>query len=133
MRRALCVGIDEYRSRPLHGCVSDANRMSEVLARHQDSSPNFDCKALVAPSGTPGAVTRPILRKRLRELFAYPADVALFHFSGHGTVNSLDGYLVTQDAEHHDEGIAMTEVLSLANGSKTNEVVMMLDCCFQDK
>src|SRR5260370_12713946 len=58
------------------------------------------------------------------------AEVALFHFSGHGTVNNLDGYLVTQDAKKYDEGVGMGEVLKLANDSKADEVVILLDCCF---
>lgn len=30
----------------------------------------------------------------------------------------------------HDEGVPLTEVLKLANGSKAKEVVILLDCCF---
>jgi Caspase domain len=131
MRRALCVGIDEYAFGPLHGCVSDASRVEAVLNKHQDGSPNFDCKTLLAPSGAgPGIVTRAILREHLGRLFRDPAEVALFHFSGHGTVNNLDGYLVTQDAKKYDDGVAMSEVLKLANDSKAAEVVILLDCCF---
>ena len=51
------------------------------------------------------------------------------HFSGHGTVNDLDGYLVTQDASSYDEGLAMSEALKMANDSKAEEVVIFLDCC----
>jgi uncharacterized caspase-like protein len=75
-------------------------------------------------------VTRAALREQLQLLFNDPADVALFHFSGHGTINNLDGYLVTQDAVKYDEGVAMSEVLKLANESKAKEVVVLLDCCF---
>jgi len=74
-------------------------------------------------------VGRPELRKAVKELFGQPAEVALLHFSGHGTVNDLDGYLVTQDAATYDEGLAMSEVLKMANDSKTEEVVILLDCC----
>ncbi|SRR6266436_1586216 len=134
MRRALCVGIDEYASGPLQGCVSDAKRMEEVLTKHQDGSPNFECKTLVAPiGGGVNAVTRPILREHLSRLFKDPAEVALFHFSGHGTMNNLDGYLVTQDAKKYDEGVGMGDVLKLANESKANEVVILVDCCFSGK
>jgi uncharacterized caspase-like protein len=129
-RRALCVGIDDYDFGPLTGCVNDAARMTRVLRTHQDGAPNFDCVAVVAPVGKKGEVTRPILRERLHQLFKDPADVALFHFSGHGTVNNLDGYLVTQDAKRYDEGVAMGEVLKLANESKVSEVVVLLDCCY---
>jgi len=131
MRRALCVGIDEYTFGPLQGCVSDARRVEAVLAKHQNGSPNFDCKTLTAPlAGGTLNVTRGLLREHLGRLFKDSADVALFHFSGHGTANNLDGYLVTQDAQRYDEGVSMGEVLKLANDSKASEVVIFLDCCF---
>lgn len=108
--------------------------MCNVLERQHDGSPNFECKILSAHrGGAADAVTRPILRERLNRLLADPADVALFHFSGHGTTNNLDGYLVTQDASKYDEGVAMAEVLKLANDSKAKEVVILLDCCFSGK
>ncbi len=131
MRRALCIGIDQYMSAPLHGCVNDAKRMVAVLERHQDDSPNFECRSMTAPSGsTMDVVTRAAVRQQLRQLLSEPADIALLHFSGHGTANNLDGYLVTQDASRFDEGVSMTEVLSLANNSKVAEIVILLDCCF---
>ena len=131
MRRALCVGIDQYGFGPLAGCVNDAQRMTAVLERQQDGSPNFDCKMLVAPQGAGNdVVTCSILSEHLERLFKDPADVALFHFSGHGTINNLDGYLVTQDAKKYSEGVAMSNVLKLANESKATEVVILLDCCF---
>jgi hypothetical protein len=131
MRRALCVGIDEYEFGPLNGCVNDAQRIKTVLERHQNGLPNFECRTLVAPVGAGiDTVTRMTLREHLQRLFKDPADVALFHFSGHGTTNNLDGYLVTQDAKKYDEGVAMDDVLRLANGSMAREVVILLDCCY---
>jgi hypothetical protein len=131
MRRALCVGIDQYEFGSLNGCVNDAQRMRIVLEKQQDGSPNFDCRMLLAPQGAGNAVaTRAILRDHLQRLFKDPADVSLFHFSGHGTINNLDGYLVTQDARKYDEGVPMGDVLKLANDSKAREVVILLDCCF---
>lgn len=131
MRRALCVGIDEYSVGSLNACADDANRVADVLARHYDDSPNFDCRRLTAPPGSPlTAITRTSLRAAIDGLFRNKADVALLHFSGHGTVNNLDGYLVTQDAKKYDEGVAMGDVLTLANNAKADEVVILLDCCF---
>lgn len=130
MRRALCVGIDEYDFGALNGCVHDAERMHKVLSKHYDKLPNFDGIKLIASLGQKDAVTRTTLREHLQLLFEDPADIALFHFSGHGTVNNLDGYLVTQDAKKYDEGVAMSEILKLANASKATEVVLLLDCCF---
>lgn len=130
MRRALCVGIDEYGEDSLRGCVSDAQRMHAVLSRHENDSPNFDSRMLVAPVGEgKKVVTRPILREQLEQLFGDKADLAFLHFSGHGTTNSLGGFLVTQDATRYDDGVPMRDVLQLANASPVSEVVITLDCC----
>ncbi|MBX3322253.1 MAG: caspase family protein [Phycisphaeraceae bacterium] len=131
MRRALCVGIDLYSVGALKGCVADAESMANVLRKHDDGSPNFECRLLVAPnSGKGDAVTRSTLKQAIDELFQGSPDVAMLHFSGHGTYNNLDGYLVTQDNKQYDEGVAMSDVLKLANDSKAGEVVIFLDCCF---
>jgi hypothetical protein len=107
MRRALCVGIDLYPFGSLTGCVQDAERIAGVLATNEDGSPNFDCRILTAPLECKSdVVTRSVLREAIQQLFKDKADLALLHFSGHGTVNNLDGYLVTQDAKRYDEGVS---------------------------
>jgi Caspase domain len=125
-RRALVVGIDNYESAPLSGCVSDAQRIAELIAGNADGSPNFSCRLLVDP---PSAITARKLREEIEGLFAQPANIALFYFSGHGTENNLGGYLVTPDAVRYSEGVSMTDLLALANQSKVTQVVLILDCC----
>ncbi|MCP4370937.1 MAG: caspase family protein [Deltaproteobacteria bacterium] len=126
MRRALVIGLDDYPSCDLQGCVKDAQRLDKVLSRHHDQRINFNCETITSP---PTTVTRPLLRKKIADLFKHPADVAFLHFSGHGTVNGLGGYLVTPDYCEYDVGIAMTEVLALANQSPVTDVFITLDCC----
>ncbi|MFQ5709605.1 MAG: caspase domain-containing protein [bacterium] len=128
MKRALIVGIDEYNHPlpPLRGCVNDARRMHQVLESNEDGSPNFDCKLLTAPHDK---VTRVELRAQIEELLLHKADVALFYFAGHGTVNNLGGYLVTQDYQRYDAGVSMADLLTLANESKVEEVIIIVDCC----
>lgn len=126
MRRALIVGLDQYPDSNLHGCVNDAQRMSQILSRHHDGKANFHCETITAP---PLTVTRSLLREKISELFREHADVAFLHFSGHGTINGLGGYLVTPDHRAFDVGIAMTEVLSLANQSPITDIFITLDCC----
>jgi hypothetical protein len=65
----------------------------------------------------------------LVELFAQPADVALFYFSGHGYKDDVDGYLVTEDASTHTAGVSMTELLTFVNNSDVKEAVIILDSC----
>jgi len=130
MRRALCVGIDFYRFGALRGCVSDAERMATLLAKHEDAAPDFDCRIMVAPNGgSDNDVTRSKLKQAIDQLFKDRAEVALLYFSGHGTEKNIDGYLVTQDAKSYDEGVSMTDVLGMANNSKADEIVILLDCC----
>lgn len=127
MRRALIIGIDDYPDLPLHGCVNDALRLEAVLSRHDNGQLNFGCEVLISP---PQSLSRPVLRQKIAELFEQPADVAFLHFSGHGTVNGLGGYLVTPDYCDYDLGIPMAEVLALANQSPVTDIFITMDCCY---
>ena len=128
-KRALIVGIDDYdRVSCLKGCVNDALEMQSVLERHGDGSPNYDCRVLTSPGKK--AITRKFLREQWSELFdSFNGDI-LFYFSGHGTPTDVGGFLVTQDGEPGDPGIAMNDLLTLANRSRANSVLLILDCCF---
>ena len=127
MRRALIVGVDNYGRSPLGGCVNDANAMREVLEAHGTGDPNFDVRLLTSP---PEEITKPNLREAIEKLFATECDIAVLYFSGHGFVGSTDGYIVTTDFKRYDEGIPMTEILSLANGSPVKNKIVILDCCY---
>ena len=127
MRRALIVGINDYPRTPLGGCVSDAQAIKTVLATHGDGAPNFHTLLMTAP---PEEVTKPKLREAIAKLFATDCDIALLYFSGHGFARSADGCIVTMDFENYDEGIAMTEILGLANSSPVKNKVIILDCCY---
>ena len=127
MRRALIVGVDDYPQSPLQGCVNDAQRIASLVRTHSSGSPNFDTRLLVSP---PESVTRSKLREAINKLFETECEIALLYFSGHGFVGSTDGQIVTHDAQVHDEGIPMTEILALANNSPAQNRIVMLDCCY---
>lgn len=126
-RLALLIGIDEYSMSPLYGCEEDAIRLANLLKRNHDDSPNFECKVLL--SGEQKTVSRALVRKETEALFNKDAEIALFFFAGHGLHQDLGGCLVTQDATAFDEGIAMNDILSLANQSPAREKIILLDCC----
>ncbi len=130
MRRALIVGIDDYPRAPLSGCTNDAKAIRAVLETHGTGSPNFQVKLVTSP---PDEVTRSKLREVIEKLFVTDCDIALLYFSGHGFVRSADGYIVTKDSERYDEGIAMTEILAMANNSPVKNKVIILDCCYSGK
>jgi hypothetical protein len=128
-KRALLVGINDYDNvTSLQGCVADATAMVDVLSRNDDGSVNFDCKLLRSPG--PVKITRGLLRQQWGELFhAFKGDV-LFYFSGHGTPTNVGGYIVTQEGTLDDPGLAMNDLVILANNSAAKTVLLILDCCF---
>ena len=126
-RRALIVGVNDYPGSPLGGCVNDAKAIETILGTHGDGSPNFQALLMTSP---PDEVTRAKLREAIKKLFATNCEIALLYFSGHGFVGAADGLIVTEDSEGDDEGIAMTEILSLANHSPVENKVIILDCCY---
>jgi hypothetical protein len=130
-RRALVVGINHYDhygpEMQLYGAIPDANAVAELLSRHNNGDPNYDCITLTSGPGDP--ITRARLRAALAQLFRGTNDDVLFYFSGHGTVTSTGGYIVTQDANHSEIGVSMDELLTLANQAHENESIIILDSC----
>jgi hypothetical protein len=127
MRQALVVGINDYPTAPLTGCVADADRISALLMENDDCSPNFDVRRLTKPNEVS---TKALLRKNIEELFVdSKADIALFYFSGHGWMDATGGYFVTPDAAAYDEGLSMELVIGLANSSTARERIVIIDCC----
>lgn len=145
MRRALMIGINNYRDNAncLSGCANDARRMFQVLSSHEDGSQNFECMLLTNPQSDikqskdydqdymklKEKITATLVKQHLHELFTEKADVVLFYFSGHGTINNLGGYLVTWDHETFNPGVSMPELITLANNAVADEVVIIIDCC----
>jgi Caspase domain len=129
MRIALIVGVNYYENGPaLFGCVNDAHSVHAALERHGDGSVNFDLKLLTG-TGPSERVTRDALKDQLSELFRVPADIALFYFAGHGYIEATGGYLLATDSRRGDAGLALTDVLTLANTSPARNKVVVLDSC----
>ena len=134
-RRALLVGIDKYdndRVPNLSCCVSDAKGMCSLLRRHEDGSPNYECRLLVGTGRE--KITRKVLRSEWNNLFRNYRGEILFYFSGHGAPLESGGYLVTQEGDPDDPGLGMDELLVLANRcltppSQASSVLLILDCC----
>ena len=123
MKKALIVGINNYPSSPLSGCINDASGLASIMETHGDGSPNFDVRLET------DIQTKSELKKMIVDLFSGNNDTVLLYFSGHGFLNELGGYLVTPDHKAYDEGISMDEILVLANQSKAKDKIIILDCC----
>lgn len=129
MRKALVVGINHYdHISRLFGCVNDAHSVKAVLERHSDGSVNFAVKLLSANSSH-DAIARSPLKEYARELFADDSEIALFYFAGHGHIETTGGYLCASDCQTGDDGLPLSELLALANGSKAKNKVIILDSC----
>lgn len=123
MKKALIVGINNYPSSPLQGCINDASGLASIMEAHGDGSPNFDVRLET------DVQTKSELKTMIVDLFSGNNDTVLLYFSGHGFLNELGGYLVTPDHKAYDEGISMDEILVLANQSKAKDKIIILDCC----
>jgi len=123
VRKALCVGINNYPPAPLSDCINDATCVADLLSKNGDGSPNFEVKL------EKDTALKSCLKSLLADLFSGDCDTALLYFSGHGFLNEIGGYIVTPDFKRYDEGVAMNEILALANISKIKDKVIILDCC----
>ena len=129
MRLALIVGINHYEhSSGLFGCVNDARSVKEVLERHGDGAVNFDCK-LLAGTGPHESVDRGQLKDQISELFNSDAEIALLYFAGHGHIGETGGHILATDSERGDDGMSLSDVVTLANKSSAKNKVIVLDSC----
>jgi hypothetical protein len=130
MKKALIIGIDDYPTSPLSGCVNDAISIANALEKNGDGSPNFSVRLLTSNQNE---VTSVALHETIAELFKGDADTVLLFFAGHGIINPSTnaGYIVSQNGTKGACGIALSEILGLANGAypRIKASVIILDCC----
>lgn len=130
MRKALCVGIDSYMcAEYLHGCVNDANSVKSVLERNGDGTLNFEVKLMCATSEA-SYITRGELRDAIQELFKSESEIAVFYYSGHGSIDEVGGYLCTSEIKRPDEGLSLNEIMGFVSQSKAQNKIIILDSCF---
>jgi hypothetical protein len=129
MRKALVVGIDHYEAIPsLTGCVNDAHSVKAMLDRHADGSVNFAVRPMVA-SGPQDYINRTGLKEAIRELFSGDEEVCLLYFAGHGYLEATGGYLCASDCKTGDDGVPLGEIMTLANQSRAQNKIIVLDSC----
>lgn len=129
MRKALCVGIDSYNEAPdLHGCVNDANGVKAALERNGDGTLNFDTRLMCATSEA-SYITRADLKDAIQELFESDSELAVLYYAGHGSFDSLGGYLCTSEIKRVDDGLSLNDVMGIIAQSKVQNKVVILDSC----
>lgn len=129
MRKALCVGINNYsKIRGLNGCVNDAIMIKNTLEYNGDGSKNFDVKLMCSTEQKP-YISRNELKEAVEELFHSESEIAVFYFSGHGAFDSCGGYLCTSEVERPDEGLSLNDLMNYVEQSKAQNKVIILDSC----
>ncbi|MHB8276805.1 MAG: caspase family protein [Candidatus Humimicrobiaceae bacterium] len=125
MRKALVVGVNYYKNySQLYGCVTDACNVKNALERNADGTLNFDVQALLATNDIE-KVSKSLLKEKVKALFAGDSDIALFYYSGHGYIENTSGYLVTSECAAGDDGLPLTDLMTIANESKAKNKVNM--------
>jgi len=135
-RRALCVGINNYRRSPLRGCVADAERWAAT----------FQALGFVLEPTIPETqATAQRILSALRDLVrrSQAGDVVAFQFAGHGTtLPDRSGDEAGGDSPGQDEALCpydftegqfivddeLAEVFDDA-GDRGVAVTSFIDCC----
>lgn len=98
-RCALCIGIDQYATAPLAGCVADARAWSQSLKTlgFEDQTILLDQQA--TRTGILDALTRLVTSSKA-------GNIVVFQYAGHGTtLPDLDGDEADGDTPDHDEAL----------------------------
>ncbi len=130
-RRAVVIGINEYKDKSIHalsGAVHDAEEICERL----ENFGNFKVTKLCNDEGGCEAI-----RMAISDLLCQsnPCKLALLYFSGHGFVDKHgNGYIAPHDmlVKHPFVcGINMLDLQRLMLDSENkSSVLMILDCCY---
>ena len=128
---ALIVGVNFYAHQEiLHGCVNDANEISNLFSYHGNDERNFEVKKLCAVESSSQIQSMDLL-KEIKELFSNQHnDIALFYFSGHGGITSDNGgFIATSDTNSLDTSISMAELIDIVNDSPVKNKIIIMDTC----
>ncbi|MBI3270015.1 MAG: SUMF1/EgtB/PvdO family nonheme iron enzyme [Planctomycetes bacterium] len=124
-RHALLLGIGDYGGRlpRLDAPPLDVDRLATLLKREKTGEwltfvPHEDGWARAAS-----------LTRRIRALLE-GAGSRLLYFAGHAEANERGVWLSTPDGEDGREGVSFRDILSLVFGSKAEQVLVVLDCCY---
>lgn len=129
MRKALIVGLNYYEyCSQLFGCVTDACDVKNALERNADGTLNFDVQILLSTCEL-DKISKSLLKEKVKALFEGDSDIALFYYAGHGYIENTGGYLVTSECTAGDDGLPLTDLMTIAHESKAKNKVIILDSC----
>lgn len=123
-RKALVVGIDNYASCPLHGCLNDAIEIASLLQFNEDGSKNFDVFL------RKDLQSKDILLMDIEKLYSGDDDIALLYFSGHGIKTQISEFICTPDGNSRTPGVFLSIVLDIISKSHCKNKIVILDSYF---
>ncbi|MFB2834243.1 caspase family protein [Floridanema evergladense] len=146
---ALLVGINQYSSQPLEGCLNDVDLQRNLLIHRFGFNPK-DILVLTDSKATRQAILTAFEEHLIKQ--AKPGDVVVYHFSGHGSrifdpnpivveqnKAGLNGTFVPVDgklpAGYPEVGGTVKDIMGhtlflLMSALKTENVTVVLDSCF---
>jgi lysophospholipase L1-like esterase len=142
---ALLIGINEYPTSPLSGCVPDTRALQSYLESDARLDTDGSLKVLLDAQATKTAIADGILNHLSQ---AQPEDAVLIYFSGHGAQEKADTSIWTEERDGCLESIAcytppgaplslmadkelrylLNQVFYRPNG-ETPHLVTIFDCC----
>lgn len=146
---ALLVGINTYQKAPLRGCVNDMEMQRHLLTHRFGFNPK-DIYLLTDKQATRQGILEAFEEHLIKQ--AKPGDVAVFHYSGHGSLvrdpnpivktslmdgSGLSGTLVPVDTSfpNPDIGGVVDDIMGhtlflLTSALKTENFTGIIDSCF---
>ena len=146
---ALLVGINNYASQPLEGCLNDVDLQRNLLIYRFGFNPK-DILVLPDAQATRQGILTAFEEHLIKQ--AQPGDVVVYHYSGHGSrifdpnpiivepgLEGLNGTFVPVDSDlpdgYPEVGGSVQDIMGhtlflLMSALKTEDVTAVLDSCF---
>ena len=146
---ALIVGINNYASQPLEGCLNDVDLQRNLLIHRFGFNPK-DILVLPDTKATRQGLLTAFEEHLIKQ--AKPGDVVVYHYSGHGSrifdpnpivvepgTEGLNGTFVPMDSTlpdgYPEVGGSVKDIMGhtlflLMSALKTENVTVVLDSCF---
>ena len=120
---ALLVGINQYATGPLRGCVADVDLQSNLLI-HRFGFPSDQILRLTNQAATLQVINI-AFTQRLQQVSA--SDVVVIHFSGYGQIepNQQPGLLLAEG-----QSLTWDTLAQLVRSLPTQRVMTVLDTCY---
>ncbi|KAK0209409.1 peptidase C14, caspase domain-containing protein [Armillaria fumosa] len=144
---ALLMGINQYNSQPLEGCVNDVELMKKYLTEDLDV-PADHIRSLCDESATRDNIINALLGF-CNDVRICRDDIIIIYFAGHGTSypdpkHWSDGFdhaieaICPFDRGFNRNGMLVPDIsdreihsiLSLISNAKGHRITVILDCCY---